>query len=302
MQHMPLNPRASTYFNGAAQTQGFEFRITGKNRPNLELVIEQGMRFYVTRGEKTSRSARDDFGFGPSSKPTPIGTGFDVLNRMIGHGLDSWLLSKYENNTSGNLGATLAAPDEGDIIAINMDEVGGSILAKRSSYFAGTHTVRPSWGLDLQMWHWLGLPSPILGEGKLLWQQIYAPKDDKKQQQANKGGKYKFPELPGREHIEEAEMHLPSKNWAFLYAPGDVRVIDLTPDHPQEMIRRGSVLALTPHVRRGAWFTKSGLLSNALNLVLKNDGESFLSPTFTTRGNDIIDAKGPCRLWLSNDL
>ena len=307
MSHAVISPRASTYFKGDALTEGFDFRISGIFKPNLELMLDPGVAFYTERGSTLSRSRGDRFGLGTSYFPTILGTGLGMVNRMIGGGASSWLLTKYTNHNDKPRSVTVTAPVEGNLVAINLDEAGGSIMCKRKSFFGMPYhgdkgmgnSIRAGWGIDLQLWHWLGVPSLAFGERTFLWQQIRAPKSREHFQQAVD---YRLPELPSKEPdapAEEEAKALPSKNWVFLHAPGDVIVKDLTPDDPFLAIKRGSLMAITPHTRRGAWFTKSGIVSNAINLGPQNDGETFLSPTFTTRGNDILNVKGPCRLWVA---
>lgn len=299
------NPRASTYFGGSARTEGFEFKISGIRKPNIELLLNPGVSFYTERGSTLYRSRGDKFGTGPTYFPTVAGTALAMANRVIGGGLSSWLLTRYTNHDDKPRSLTAVSPETGNLIAINLDEVGGTVMHKRKSFFGcpyheadgiGTD-VRPGWGIDLQLWHWLGIPSLALGEQTFLWQQTRAPRSREHFQQAVD---HRLPELPSKE-IEppEPKETLPAKHWVFLHTPGDVVVKDLTPDDPFTAIKRGSLLAMTPHTRRGAWFTKSGPVSNAINLGPQNDGETFFSPTFTTRGNDILNVKGPCRLWIA---
>lgn len=306
-----LKPRASTHFGGPAHTEGFEFRISGIHRPNLELLLDPGVAFYSERGSPTQRTGvRDRFALGHGYFPTFVGTGIGMVNRMIGGGTSSWLLTKYRNREGTPQLATVTAPEGSvNLVAIDLDAAGGSIMCKRKSYFGHIHhpdqsggfgkAIRPGWGLDLQLWHWLGIPSLALGEQTFLWQKIRAPKSVPHFQKA---AGYKLPELPNAEPSENPEAvdtPLASRNWVFLHTPGDVVVLDLKEKNKPTMIQRGTLQAMTPHVKRGAWFTKSGLVSNAINLGPQNDGESFLSPTFSARGNDIIQVKGPCRLWVS---
>ncbi len=309
-----ITPRASTHFGGDALTEGFEFRISGIFKPNLELMLDPGMAFYTERGSTTSRSTRDRFALGHGYFPTIAGSILGIANRVIGDGWSTVLMTKYTNNNDAPRSVTITSPREGNLVAINLDEVGGTVMCKRESFFGNPHhpdhnswmpgsSIRAGWGVDLQLWNWRGLfggLSLAIGEQTFLWQQIRAPKSREHFKYAVNSGPV-LPELPGsKDEFESVEEgRLAAKNWVFLQTQGDVVVKDLTEDDPHLTIERGTLLAMAPHVRRGAWFTKSGLVSNAINLGAQNDGETLFSPTFDVRGNDILDIKGPCRLWIA---
>ena len=283
MAHGQLNPKASAQFDGAALTQGFEFRIAGRNQPDLELVLDPGVSFYTQNAGVKDRSGmvHDSVGLGQGRGPGWFSTGIAMINRKIGG--ENFILTRLSNVGDVEASVKVSAPGEGDIVAINLDEINGHLMCKRGNFLAAPKGVRVGWSLD-----W-SIPSLLFGEQTFLYQSIRSPSRDV------------AAELGAPGTVSETGEHL-SRNWVFLHAPGDVTVRELHPDRPAVPIRRGALLAMTPHTERGAWFTKNGIISNAYNLMQQGDGETFLSPTFKARGNDIIDVKGPCRIWTTNVL
>ncbi len=240
----PLKPMESTGFGGTAKTLGFEFRITPYNKPQLDIDLKAGETFVVQRSAeadrpRTSVSERSGTGNGEGGGVANPKTIFQALNRKIGG--ERFLVTKFKNESANAQRVTLTAPKQGDIVAVNLDEAGGTIYCKKGSFMAAPAGTKVSWWFNWRapLSAWFGF-----GEGAVLYQKIQAP------------------------HGFRRSAGSPTRNWAFLHSPGTVSVKDIVAGDSQ-VVTRGRLLARSaPSVSESFAFTKTGFGQNLLNVVM----------------------------------
>ncbi|WP_435641017.1 AIM24 family protein [Micavibrio aeruginosavorus] len=130
-------PKASTAFNGPAQTHGFEFRINGAHTPYLELHMQPGQAFVGEAGTLMgqSDSVKMKSKLGDGSNSGFLSSLFRSVMRKIGG--ENFFINQYVNMASDKVGKlSLAAALPGEIVAIDIAEHGNRIVAQRGSFLA----------------------------------------------------------------------------------------------------------------------------------------------------------------------
>ena len=146
---MADSPRASKGFNGAADTKGFDFRITGDQTPYLELSLDPGKEIITESGDLMAKTSPVgiDTKFGDGSNPN-AGFGsklWGAVKRAVAG--SNMMMTVFNNKAATRQTLALSTPIPGSIIALNLAEQGGSIQCQRGSFMAAPKGVHVDVGL-----------------------------------------------------------------------------------------------------------------------------------------------------------
>jgi len=120
-------------------TSALEYKIYGNDlqyvevalKPMQEVMAEQGAMMYVDKNITVDAILGD----GSSSKFGAIGRFFNAIKRTFTG--ESMFSSVYQNPANHVQNVALAAPSPGEIVPINLDEQGGTIICQKGAYLAG---------------------------------------------------------------------------------------------------------------------------------------------------------------------
>jgi len=271
----PLKPTASLEYGGPARCLGIEFNIEGREKQILELRIDSGTTVFAQSAavleQDTDIQRTNSFGYG--KKRGLASTMMAAVNRMIGG--ENLLLTRLTNTGVDPAVVELRGPNSGDLVAIDLDSLGGEIFCQQGHFFAGVLGVRAGWGLN---WN---IPSILFGNLPFLFQRVSAPTNGYR----------------GLEDETHKDGHAqPSRAWVFLHAPGDVKVKELKPGDEPMKVTPGALLAMSPHILRGAAWTHDDLKSKVINLLKPRPEEPF-NILLRPPSAEVCELKGPCRVW-----
>ena len=134
-------------FKGLDTKLGYNFRVRGDNTPFIqmeiaagkEIIAEPGSFMFKTEGMQMSMA------LGDGSERTVFGKLWSATKRKIGG--ESALLAHFKNATASTQTLALAANQPGEILAINLGDVGGNITCQRGAFMAAAGGTSISVGL-----------------------------------------------------------------------------------------------------------------------------------------------------------
>lgn len=117
----------------------FEYKIHGNDLQYVQLTLAPGQVALAEQGAMMFMDPHVEMnailGDGSESRFGVIGRFFNALKRSFTG--ESMFSSLYENNSSQPQSIAIAAPGPGEIVPINLDEQGGSIICQKGAYLAG---------------------------------------------------------------------------------------------------------------------------------------------------------------------
>jgi uncharacterized protein (TIGR00266 family) len=128
--------KASQAFNGIARTDGYEFRIVGDGTPFIEMHLEPGKEIIAETGTfmaKTTGVAMK-MALGDGTQNGLAGKLWGAAKRAVAG--EDVVLASFRNASEGTQYLSLAAPVPGEILAIDLQEAGGSIIAQKGAFMA----------------------------------------------------------------------------------------------------------------------------------------------------------------------
>lgn len=134
-------------FKGLDTNLGYNFRVEGDNTPFLQMEIAPGRKIVAEPGTFMFKTAgiKMDMGLGDGSERTSVGKVWSAVKRKIGG--EAALLAHFKNASETPQSLALAANQPGEIIPINLADVGGAITCQRGSFMAAAGGTSISVGL-----------------------------------------------------------------------------------------------------------------------------------------------------------
>ncbi len=158
--------RASRAFGGAMPSTGFDFQMTSGTTPALIVTLQPGTTFFSEGGALVSKDSGLSLklGLGNGARQGILGKIWSaVRRRMSGEG---FLTQQFVNATQANRSLILAAPRPGDILAVDLNEFGGSVLCQRGAFMAAPG------GTDVTIHLKQKIGFALFGQEHLVMQQI----------------------------------------------------------------------------------------------------------------------------------
>lgn len=128
--------KASPKFGGTARTIGYDFKIVGDGTPFIEMHLEPGKQIIAETGTFMAKTmgVTMQMGLGDGSQQGLGGKLWGAVKRSVAG--EDMILAHFNNAAAGTQYLALAAPIPGEIIAIDLNEAGGSIIAQKGAFMA----------------------------------------------------------------------------------------------------------------------------------------------------------------------
>jgi uncharacterized protein (TIGR00266 family) len=115
------------------------YKIHGNDLQYVQIALDSGQEFMAEQGAMmfTDRNVEMSavLGDGSTSSFGGIGRFFNAIKRTFTG--ESMFSSVYKNTSSTTQSVAIAAPGPGEIVPINLDEQGGTIICQKGAYLAG---------------------------------------------------------------------------------------------------------------------------------------------------------------------
>jgi uncharacterized protein (AIM24 family) len=125
-------------FKDPAGTHGYTFDIEGDNTPYVEIVMKPGKKMLAEAGTFMAKQpdVKMTMALGDGKQTNILSKAFGAAKRKISG--DNALFSHFENVAKDNSEQllVLTAPHPGQIIAIDLAAVGGSVICQKGAFMA----------------------------------------------------------------------------------------------------------------------------------------------------------------------
>lgn len=124
-------------FDDASNKRGYSFEIQGDNTPFVEVILKPGKQFLAEAGTFMAKqpNVSMSMALGDGTSKNPLSKIFGAAKRKMSG--DNALFSHYKNTDPEQSAALLlAAPYPGEIVAIDLEQAGGSIICQRGAFMA----------------------------------------------------------------------------------------------------------------------------------------------------------------------
>jgi uncharacterized protein (TIGR00266 family) len=128
--------KASKAFKGTAQTDGFEFQVSGDQAPFINLVMKPGKEMIVEPGTMMT------MGMDVSMRPI-LGDGreqgvgsklWNAFKRAVSG--ENIVMSAFKNEAKNEQLLQLAVPHPGEIMPVNLNDHGGMLICQQGAFMA----------------------------------------------------------------------------------------------------------------------------------------------------------------------
>lgn len=124
-------------FDDASKQRGYSFEIQGDNTQFVEVIMKPGKQFLAEAGTFMAKqpSVTMTMALGDGTTKNPLSKVFGAAKRKMSG--DNALFTHFKNTDPEHEAVLLlAAPYPGEIVAIDLEEAGGSIICQRGAFMA----------------------------------------------------------------------------------------------------------------------------------------------------------------------
>lgn len=123
-------------FDNASGNRNYKFKIQGDNTPYVEFTLQPGARILAESGTFMAKQPAVTMAMavGDGTSANPLTKLFNAAKRKMSG--DNVLLANFENKANHESVLLLASPYPGEVIGIDLEKAGGSIICQRGAFMA----------------------------------------------------------------------------------------------------------------------------------------------------------------------